>query len=401
MMMLSLFSSPVTFHFLPSSSAPVMMALLPASWILRVQPGCAGSFQVPAARMVGILPPERPAPAAAPFVPTRVKPSPPVAPATSTRLPSWLPSFAKAGSAAATSGAAAATRAMSSRRDVFAPSATSSPLTESVKSFWLDASSCAIMPAAAIIARRPFWSSLVCISFSSAGSVGFSESGSKPRSPASWSERISHGMPAFFVPRGKQSRCLEAEDREDLRNRNGDHNRRPERLERRLLEREVGRDVDIAAEKRVEVLANDEAERRQHTNTPVLQFDLAVDPDLALRDVVRGAEAERIKEAHRSKNARKSLRVSLAVKRILAAYREREELLTRRKLLRNHAGRRNHSQAPVLEFFGLHLLQLRRVGRLQRKRIETKVASLVVGTNFPRHARFFCPPRQTKPVSRS
>ena len=36
-----------TFHGLPSSSAPVMIALRPASVIRRVQPGCAGSEYVP------------------------------------------------------------------------------------------------------------------------------------------------------------------------------------------------------------------------------------------------------------------------------------------------------------------------------------------------------------------
>jgi len=64
-----------------------------------------------------------------------------------------------------------------------------------MKSFSPVCNSCTIMPAAAIMASRPFCSSFVCIVFSSSGSVGFSPSGSKPRSPDSKSDRISHGLP--------------------------------------------------------------------------------------------------------------------------------------------------------------------------------------------------------------
>merc|ERR1711924_3230 len=48
------------------------------------------------------------------------------------------------------------------------------------KSFLPEASSCAIMPAAAIIARRPLLSSLVCIFLSSSSVVGLRPSGSQP-----------------------------------------------------------------------------------------------------------------------------------------------------------------------------------------------------------------------------
>jgi hypothetical protein len=43
--------------------------------------------------------------------------------------------------------------------------------------------SCAMKPAAASMARRPFCSSLVCIISNSSGSLGFKPSGSKPMSP--------------------------------------------------------------------------------------------------------------------------------------------------------------------------------------------------------------------------
>jgi len=48
----------------------------------------------------------------------------------------------------------------------------------------------------AIMARRPLLSSLVCISLSSAASVGLRPSGSKPKSPASWSDLIA--QPSMF-----------------------------------------------------------------------------------------------------------------------------------------------------------------------------------------------------------
>mmetsp|Transcript_4156 Transcript_4156/g.7555 ORF Transcript_4156/g.7555 Transcript_4156/m.7555 type:complete len:209 (+) Transcript_4156:269-895(+) len=44
-------------------------------------------------------------------------------------------------------------------------------------------------PAAAIIARRPFWSSLVCMSRNSSGSSGLSPRGSNPMSPGRYPSR--------------------------------------------------------------------------------------------------------------------------------------------------------------------------------------------------------------------
>ena len=57
------------------------------------------------------------------------------------------------------------------------------------------ASSWAIMPAAASMARRPLFSSLFCIWRSSAAFCGLRPSGSNPKSPASWSARIAHVSP--------------------------------------------------------------------------------------------------------------------------------------------------------------------------------------------------------------
>merc|ERR1719247_547318 len=137
----------------------------------------------------------------------------------------------------------------------------------------------------------------------------------------------------------EQSRRLEGEDREDLRNRDRHDHRRPERLQRRLLEREVRRYVDVATEERVEVLADEEARRCKHTHTTMLQLDLPVELDLALRDVVSRAEAQRIEEAKRTRHPRKRLRVLHTVERGHSSFRflapdsEHEELLLRRELL--------------------------------------------------------------------
>merc|ERR1719324_1579007 len=127
-----------------------------------------------------------------------------------------------------------------------------------------------IINAIAIIAKRPLLSSFVCISFNSAGSVGFKPSGSKPRSPDSKSARMAHVCPttSSFTRLNR----FEAKHRVDLRNRDGDHHNRPESLERRLLEREVSRSVNVAAKERVEVLPNQEAQRRQHADAAVLQL---------------------------------------------------------------------------------------------------------------------------------
>jgi len=49
-----------------------------------------------------------------------------------------------------------------------------------------ETASCTMKPAAAIIARRPFWSSLVCMILNSSGSSGLRPSGSKPMSPGTY-----------------------------------------------------------------------------------------------------------------------------------------------------------------------------------------------------------------------
>merc|ERR1719472_771456 len=251
-----------------------------------------------------------------------------------------------------------------------------------MKSFSPVCNSCTIMPAAAIMASRPFCSSFVCIVFSSSGSVGFSPSGSKPRSPDSKSDRISHGMPPSSPFRANRAGVLKLKTEKNFRKRDREHHRRPERLERGLLEREVSRHVDVAAEERVEVLANHEAERSEHPDTPVLQFDLAVELDLALRDVVRRAESQRVPESHRRKNSRHLLRVSLAVKlRLLSTDREHEKLVFRHQLLHDHARCRDHGEPSVLQLLRLHRLQLLRIRRLQPERIEAQVAALIVSLN--------------------
>mmetsp|Transcript_14758 Transcript_14758/g.33907 ORF Transcript_14758/g.33907 Transcript_14758/m.33907 type:complete len:241 (+) Transcript_14758:204-926(+) len=94
---------------------------------------------------------------------------------------------------------------------------------------------------------------------------------------------------------------VEGEHREDLDNRKEEHHRGPEGLERRLLEGDVRRDVDRAAEERVELLSQGEAQGGEHGNAGVLQLHLAVEFDLALRRIL--GEAHRIEEAQRPADA--------------------------------------------------------------------------------------------------
>merc|ERR1711965_56716 len=70
--------------------------------------------------------------------------------------------------------------------------------------------------------------------------------------------------------------------------------------------------------------------------------------------------------------------------RLLAPNSEREELLATRELLHDHPCGRDHRQAPVVQLLRLHLLELRRIRRLQPKRVEAEVAGLMVSANGPR-----------------
>merc|ERR1711924_159848 len=82
------------------------------------------------------------------------------------------------------------------------------------------------------------------------------------------------------------------DDREDLDHRDRGHDSRPEGLQRRLLEGDVRRHVDVATEERVELLGDGEAERGKHRDARVLDLDLAVEADLALRSRVVATEEE-------------------------------------------------------------------------------------------------------------
>merc|ERR1719247_2203910 len=90
----------------------------------------------------------------------------------------------------------------------------------------------------------------------------------------------------------------EGEDAGDLDDRENADHVRPEGLERRLLEGQVRRGVDVAAEERVEVLADQEAQSREHADTAMLELDLAVEADLAFAGLA--AEVERVEEAERA-----------------------------------------------------------------------------------------------------
>merc|ERR1719247_191616 len=75
---------------------------------------------------------------------------------------------------------------------------------------------------------------------------------------------------------------LEGKDRADLCHGDRKDNSRPEGLQRRLLEGDVRRHVDVAAEKRMELLGDREAERGEHGDATVFELDLAVEAHLAL-----------------------------------------------------------------------------------------------------------------------
>merc|ERR1719337_605976 len=107
---------------------------------------------------------------------------------------------------------------------------------------------------------------------------------------------------------------LKRKDAEDLQARNHKHDGRPEGLQRRLLERNVGRHVDVAAEEWVEVLTHKEAKRSEHRDAAVLQLDLAVKLDLAqggaaVGAIVVAAEPCRVEEAERARDSGQCLHI--------------------------------------------------------------------------------------------
>eukprot|EP00962_Isochrysis_galbana_P048034 scaffold19910_cov145-Isochrysis_galbana.AAC.3 len=67
---------------------------------------------------------------------------------------------------------------------------------------------------------------------------------------------------------------VEGEDGEHLHHGDGDDHGGPEGLQRGLLERDVGRYIDRATKERMELLADEEAERRKHRDAAVLQLHL-------------------------------------------------------------------------------------------------------------------------------
>eukprot|EP00964_Phaeocystis_antarctica_P031999 scaffold18105_cov60-Phaeocystis_antarctica.AAC.3 len=116
-------------------------------------------------------------------------------------------------------------------------------------------------------------------------------------------EVVARDVLRLHRPRGLRRR-REVEGREDLRDGDGEDDRRPEGLQRRLLEGGERRRV-VAREERVELLGQREADGRKHRHARVLDLDLAVELDLALRRL--GAEAERVEEAKRARDAREAL----------------------------------------------------------------------------------------------
>merc|ERR1719160_1484805 len=79
-----------------------------------------------------------------------------------------------------------------------------------------------------------------------------------------------------------RSHVVEGLLRENLWDGDCRHNCRPEVLQRRLLESDVGWHVDVATKERMELLAHKYAQRCEHRNTAVLQLDFAVKEKFAL-----------------------------------------------------------------------------------------------------------------------
>ena len=98
-----------------------------------------------------------------------------------------------------------------------------------------------------------------------------------------------------------------------------------------------------AAHQRVEVLADEEAQRREHGDASMLELDLAVEADLALRRLL--AEAGGVEEAQRRRHAGEVLHVEL---------RRLTELLLRRR-----HGITEHVEADIR-----HVGHVRGAGRL-------------------------------------
>ena len=114
-------------------------------------------------------------------------------------------------------------------------------------------------------------------------------------------------------------RVLEGEDRVNLQHGDGEDHCRPEGLQRRLLEGDVRRRIDAAAEKRMELLGDWEAERSEHRDSAVLELDLAVEAHLTLGGLALGAaagcaEARRVEEAQRPADAGQGLGEGLCEK---------------------------------------------------------------------------------------
>lgn len=94
------------------------------------------------------------------------------------------------------------------------------------------------------------------------------------------------------------------DDGQHLDDGNGEDHGRPKGLERSLLEGGERGSVDAAAEERMKLLGDGEAEGGQHGNAAVLDLHFPVEADFALGGrtlgtVFGGAEASRVKEPER------------------------------------------------------------------------------------------------------
>lgn len=75
------------------------------------------------------------------------------------------------------------------------------------------------------------------------------------------------------------------------------------------MKREVGWNVDVAPEKWVEILTHQEAYRSKHANTTMLDFNLAIEANLALCFI--SGKAYWVEETKRPRNASEVFDVEL------------------------------------------------------------------------------------------
>merc|ERR1711907_635883 len=99
-----------------------------------------------------------------------------------------------------------------------------------------------------------------------------------------------------------QARLFECEHRVDFRDGKRGHRRGPKSLQRCLLESEGSRHIDVTAKERMKLFAHEYAQGCKHRNTPMLQFDLAIEEKLTR--IYGSGEAQGVEVIHWRANTR-------------------------------------------------------------------------------------------------